>query len=66
MVGDQKSAVSYEPSRMFEPVAYREVAAEAMREYIYSREYSSDPNIRNSAHFEGKLSPEEYHKVITR
>jgi len=66
MVGDFKSAVSYEPSRMFEPVSYREIAAEAIREHLYSREFSSDPDIRNTAHFEGRFTPEEYHKAITR
>ena len=66
MVGDYRSAVSYEPTRMFEPISYREVAAEAMREYLSSREYSSDPDVRNTAHFEGHLSPQEYHGVITR
>lgn len=66
MVGDFKSAVSYEPSRMFEPVSYREIAAEAIREHLYSREFSSDPDIRNVAHFEGRLTPEEYHHAITR
>ena len=66
LVGDHKAAISYEPSRMFEPVAYREVAAEAMREYMLSRDYSDDPDVRNVAHFEGGLSPEEYHRVITR
>ena len=61
-----KSALSYDPTRMFEPVAYREIASEAMRDYIQSREFSDDPDIRNVAHFEGNLSPESYHKVITR
>lgn len=66
LVGDYKTAVSYEPSRMFEPVSYREVAAEAMREHMLERDFSEDPDVRNMAHFEGGLSPEEYHKVITR
>ena len=51
---------------MFEPVSYREVAAEAMREYMSGREFSDNPNIRNVAHFEGGLSPEGFHRVITR
>ena len=29
LVGEYKAAISYEPSRMFEPVSYREVAAES-------------------------------------
>ena len=66
LVGEYKAAISYEPSRMFEPVSYREVAAEAMREYMSGREFSDNPNIRNVAHFEGGLSPEGFHRVITR
>jgi len=66
MVGNFKSAASYDPTRMFEPVAYREVAAEAMRDYLQSREMSDDPDIRQHAHFEGHLSPQTFHKVITR
>ena len=66
IVGNYKSAISYDPTRMFEPVGYREVAAEAMRDYLLEREYSADPDVRDLAHFEGSLSPETYHKIITR
>ena len=63
----QEEAVSsYEPSRMFEPLSFREVAAEAMREYMYAREFADDPRIRNTAHFEGGLSPEEFHKITIK
>lgn len=64
--GESKSVLSYDPSRMFQPVAYREIAAEAMKEYIRSREYSTDPDVREIGHFENHLTPEQYHKVITR
>jgi hypothetical protein len=37
-----------------------------MREYMQDRELSSDPEIREIAHFEGHLTPEQYHKIITR
>jgi len=64
--GSYRAAASYDPTRMFEPVAYREVAAEAMRDYLASREMSEDPDIRQHAHFEGHLSPQTFHKIITR
>jgi hypothetical protein len=51
---------------MFEPANYREIAAEAIREYMQDREYSQDPDIRKRAHFEGHLTPESFHKVISR
>jgi len=51
---------------MFEPVAYREVAAEAVRDFIYSREYSSDPDVRKVAHFDHQLSPAAFHEIISR
>lgn len=37
LVRQQEAVSSYEPSRMFEPLSFREVAAEAMREYMYAR-----------------------------
>eukprot|EP01038_Epipyxis_sp_PR26KG_P015300 gene15300-20611_t len=43
----RKQILSYDPSRIFEPISYREIAAEAMGEYMRSREYSSDPDIRH-------------------
>jgi hypothetical protein len=51
---------------MFEPANYREIAAEAVREYMQDREYSQDPDIRQRAHFDGHLTPEAYHSIISR
>jgi len=51
---------------MFEPSAYREVAAEALGIYMRDREYSRDPDIRQFSHFEGHLNPERFHKTISR
>lgn len=53
-------------SRIFQPDAYREVGGEAMREYMQGREYSNDPSIRQWAHFEGYLTPQELNSVLTR
>lgn len=66
MGGGIKDTMSYDPSRMFQPIAYRELAAETIREHMQGREYSSDPDVRQWAHFEGELTVEEYHRVITR
>lgn len=51
---------------MFEPLAYREVSAETLREYMNAREYSDDPDIRQISHFEGYLSAENFHKINIR
>jgi len=51
---------------MFQRVAYGEVAAEAMKNYMRSQEFSSDPDVRRFAHFDFHLSPEEFHKIVTR
>lgn len=64
--GNIKDVISYDPSRMFQPIAYREIAGEAMREFMQGREMSPDPDVRQFAHFEGHLTPEQYHHVITR
>ena len=66
MMDQQRPVLSYDATRIFEPVSYREIAAETVREYMQDREYSSDPDVRRWAHFEGHLTPQEYHKVITR
>ena len=63
---DQRPVLSYDPTRMFEPLSYREIAAETVREYMQDREYSADPDVRRWAHFEGHLTPEDYHRVTTR
>lgn len=61
-----KGVLHYDPSRIFETVSYREIAAEAMKDYMKSREYSNDPAIREIAHFEGRLSPQKLNSIITR
>lgn len=33
---------------------------------MISREYSSDPNIRQMAHFDGHLTPQAFNSMITR
>ena len=58
--------LDYDPSRIFEPVAYREIAAEAMRTYMQEREMSPDVTVRDGSHFEGKLTPQEFNRAITR
>ena len=66
VMSEYRPALSYDPSRMFEPLMYRELAAETVREYMQGREYSPDPDIRRHAHFEGHLAPQDFHRVITR
>ena len=51
---------------MFEPLSYREISAETMREHMLAREYSDDPDIRDVAHFEGYMSPEMFHRASVR
>jgi len=65
-VGTDRSTLAYDPSTIYEPVAYREIAAEAVRVYMQERELSSNPDIREVAHFEGHLTPQEFNKAITR
>ena len=66
VMSEYRPALSYDPSRMFEPLMYRELAAETVREYMQGREYSPDPDVRRQAHFEGHLAPQDFHRVITR
>lgn len=65
-LGESNIPMTFDPSRMFEPLSYREISAETMREYILSREYSDDPDVREVAHFEGYLSPDMFHKLSIR
>ncbi len=58
--------LSFDQSRMFEPLASREPAARAFREYMQEREYSDNPDIRQFAHFEGHLNPQLFHKMNSR
>ena len=66
IAGVPKSVLEYDVSLCFEPSAYREVAAESMREYMLSREFSDDPKVRQISHFEGHLTPQEFNAAITR
>jgi hypothetical protein len=58
--------LSFDQSRMFEPLSTREPAARAFREYMQEREYSDDPDIRQFAHFEGHLNPQMFHRMNSR
>ena len=62
----QRGALTFDPSRMFEPLSHREISSEAMRLLMQEREYSEDPDMRQYAHFEGHLTPENYHHVTKR
>ena len=59
-------SLTFDISRMFEPLSSREPAARAFREYMQEREYSDDPDIRQYAHFEGHLNPQMFHKMNSR
>ena len=64
--GERRSLMNFDPARMFEPSAYREVASEALGIYMRDREYSADPIVRQWSHFEGHLNPERFHRTISR
>lgn len=66
LTGERRSVLNFDPSRLFEPDSYREVAAEALRVYMRSREESDDPDVRQWSHFEGHLNPENFHHAISR
>lgn len=66
MISDNRGILSFDPSRMHEPSEYREIAAEAIQVHMEDREWSQDPNIREIAHFEGHLTPQEFNKAIAR
>lgn len=66
LAGERRSMLEFDPHRMFEPSAYREVAAEALGIYMRGQEMSSDPDIRQWAHFDGHLNPEKFHNTISR
>ena len=59
-------SLTFDMSRMFEPLSSREPAARAFREYMQEREYSDNPDIRQFAHFEGHLNPQMFHKMNSR
>jgi len=60
------TAMSFDPSQVFDTVQYREVAAEAIREYMFAREWESDAVTRETSHFEGKLTVFEINRALTR
>lgn len=66
LTGERRSTLDFDLSRMFEPDAYREVAAEALRLYMLDREFSDDPDVRQFSHFEGHLNAENFHHAISR
>lgn len=57
--------MKFELTKMFEPNPYREIASEAIREYMKGREYSDDPTIRRKAHFEGYLTAYDFNRAIS-
>jgi hypothetical protein len=57
--------MKFELTKMFEPNPYREVASEAIREYMKAREYSDDPKIRRKANFEGYLTAYDFNRAIS-
>ena len=56
----------FNPSRIFEPQAYREVIAAKTRREHREREASTDPDIREHAHFEGYLNSEQFNELMAR
>ena len=56
----------FNPSRIFEPQAYREVIAAKTRREHRDREASTDPDIREHAHFEGYLNSEQFNDLMAR
>ena len=67
IIGETKVQQNFDPSLMFEPLAFREINSEAMNDYMRSRENSDDPEIRTKANLgEGYLSLEDFHKVNSR
>lgn len=61
-----KLALPFDPTRLFQPEAYRETAAGTIAEYMLSREMSADPKIRQVAHFEGHLTPQDFNEMMAR
>ena len=55
VMSEYRPALSYDPSRMFEPLMYRELAAETVREYMQGREYSPDPDVSTRTHEHTKM-----------
>lgn len=61
-----KLALPFDPTRLFQPEAYRETAAAFISEYMQGRAMSSDPKVRQVAHFEGQLSPQAFNEMMAR
>jgi hypothetical protein len=51
---------------MFQPEAYRETAAAIILKHMLARETSSDPAVRQNAHFEGKLTPQAFCELMAK
>mmetsp|Transcript_23997 Transcript_23997/g.53326 ORF Transcript_23997/g.53326 Transcript_23997/m.53326 type:complete len:752 (-) Transcript_23997:207-2462(-) len=66
IAGGSRSLLPFDLTLIFEPVAYREIAAAAIHEHMMAREYSSDPQVRQFSHFEGHLTPQGFNDVTTR
>ena len=56
----------FNPVNMFESGMYRESNARELRRYKHARYYSADSRIRNEAHFEGNLSPQEFNDILNQ
>lgn len=61
-----KLALPFDPTRLFQPEAYRETAAGTIAEYMQARELSPDPKVRQVAHFEGHLTPQDFNEMMAR
>jgi len=66
IAGVPKSILNFDTSLIFEPVSYREIAAEAIREFMMERDLSPDPDVRQMSHFEGYMQPQEFNQALAR
>ena len=64
--GVPKSILDYDASLIFEPVSYREIAAEAIHEYMMDRDRSPDPIVRQRSHFEGYMQAQDLNRALAR
>lgn len=64
--GMARSIGPFDLSYQFENVDFTEIAAGWHREYMYSRDTSDDPDIRELSHFEGKLTPYGVNRICSR
>ena len=66
ITGNSRNIIGFDPSLIFQPNSYRNIAAEAVLEYMNNRELSKDPAIRQISHFEGYLSSQDFNSMIAR